>query len=100
MPRPTIENILERLKEEDADSLDLLAFYQGREHDKLWSHDSRLHRGFARELIRHGHPNAAIDLIRAGLKAFPTETKLLYLLSLAYRRGGNLAQAQRYLEDL
>jgi class 3 adenylate cyclase len=100
MPRPTTESILDRLNEEDADSLDLLSIHQRGEFDKLWSHDSRLYRGFARVLIRHGHPNAAIDLIRAGLKVFPTDASLLYLLSLAYRRGGNFSQAQRYLDEL
>src|SRR5205823_1910994 len=51
-------------------------------------------------LISAGHPHSAITLIRAGLRAHPNDRDLMYFLALAYARGGNVGQAQRYLDDL
>src|SRR5205085_7781295 len=57
---------------------------------------------FARKLISTGHPARAIQRLRESLehKALTGDMELRYLLALAFVRGGNQKEADRFLPEL
>src|SRR4051794_37331985 len=70
-PMHSIAPILERLRNAKGKSLALLPLYQAEENKPLWAESPRLFHGFARALLRDGHPTRAFELSREGLKAHP-----------------------------
>ncbi len=109
MQGATTRDILGRLKNTKADVIDLLGAYHTRAHEELWLQDARLYRAFADELIHHGHPTLAVELVREAFEKtkgpnatlrLSDDPHLKYLIALGYARGGNATQAEEYLARL
>ena len=84
-----LDRILNKLRPNDADVLELLAVFEHKKYDKHWQLDARLYRAFGKKLISAGHPIRAFELIRRGLVCRPHDRELLYLRALALARAGN-----------
>ena len=95
-----IDGILKRLQSPGAAVLELLPFYQDKDHEGFWRKDPRLYRAFTRKLISAGHPTRAFELAREGLVYHPDDPDLKYLIALALARGGNIPQAEAHLAKL
>src|SRR5205807_1257339 len=82
--------------------LDLLEEKEAQSHELTWHSDPHLTAVFARKLVSSGHPARAIQRLQESLKVetLAADLELIYLLALAFVRGGNEKEAEEYLHVL
>ncbi len=98
--RGEVDAILGRLRQPGASALDLLESHHLASNQALWRGHVELYRAFGKRLIGAGHPTRAIELIREGQSHHKDDLHLKYLLALALARGGNVGQAEHYIQEL
>lgn len=95
--------LVERLTRSQSRAVQLLGTYDVPEYADWWDADPegpRLYRAFARELVKQGYPTTGLNVARRGLKRWPGDPALGYLLAWAYSRGGNPTSADIALDPL